>query len=258
MEKQNQFKLIWFIPVVIIAATVVTVVIFGLGSKGVSGTPGYKVELDFNSPPTASCNEDEVWNYCVDSRNPELSWNYSDPEGDPQESYWLQIDDNSDFSSPKIDTDEVYSSGSTYRPPDEILAWNTTYFWRIKVKDNQGRWSDWCLPSCSFPVPKHAYPNVTGPYEFKWSPPEPSALEPVQFTDKTKFYNGGNKWFWTFEGADPLISTLQNPVATFSAPGEWEVTLEAEDSDGYKCKTEPPIKVNVAKPLPEWEEVKPR
>ena len=268
MKKQNQFKLIWLIPVVIIAATAVTVVIFGLGSKGASGTPGYKVELDFNSPPTVSCNEDEDW-CCADSRHPTLKWDYDD-EDDPQESYWIQIDveGSSDFIPPlKLDTGEVFSDGFEYtvkvadmvvQLPVDDLNWNTTYFWQIKVKDNQGRWSNWCSPSCSLDTPSHAYPD---PW-FEWSPKPSIALEPVEFTDKTSFGEGSTdqEWSWDFShdpGADPLFSccSLQNPTATPSVQGDWKVILTVTDDAGTCSET---ITVGVAKPLPEWEEVEPK
>jgi len=224
---------------------------FNCTDRGVCGSSNYKVLADVNSSPSVSCNDAETWNYCSDSRNPTLEWNYSDPDSDPQESYQLQIDDNSGFPSPEIDTGEVFSSGTSYHPTGTTLNWNTTYYWRIKVKDDQGNWSDWCALTCSFATPLHAYPEP----DFTWVPANPSALEPVNFTDQTTFYNGGNSWSWTFESAVPVSSVLQNPIATFSDHGNWDVTLQATDGDGFMC----PITkmVNVAEPLPEWEEVKP-
>jgi len=224
---------------------------FNCDERGVCGSSNYKVLADIGFPPSVSCNDAETWNYCSDSRNPTLGWNYSDPDSDPQESYQLQIDDNSGFSSPEIDTGEVFSSGTSYHPTGTTLGWGTAYYWRIKVKDDQDNWSDWCAPTCSFATPLHAYPEP----DFNWVPSNPSALEPVNFIDQTTFYNGGNSWFWTFESAVPVSSVLQNPIATFSDQGNWDVTLEATDGDGFMC----PITkaVNVAEPLPEWREIKP-
>ncbi len=214
-------------------------------------TSDYKVATDMNFPPTVNCDDNETWDYCADSRNPFLSWNYFDPDGDSQESYQLQIDDDPSFSSPEIDTGVVDSSSNTYHPSGETLDWDITYRWRVKVKDDQGAWSDWSAPTCRFTTPEHAYPDSW----FIWSPTNPSALEPVQFFDQTTFYNGGDSWSWTFETAVPASSILQNPVTTFSEPGNWEVVLEASDDLGT-C----PISrtVNVGFPLPDWEEVKPR
>jgi len=209
------------------------------------------VTIDLNNPPFVSCNDIETWNYCVDSRNPTISWIYSDPDNDPQESYQIQIDNNSDFSSPEIDTGEISNSGTSYHPTGTILNWSTTYYWQVKVKDDKGTWSEWSSPNCSFNTVKHAYPDV----DFSWSPRKPSTNESVQFTDETEFYNGANNWFWTFENAVPASSVLQNPLATFSSPGNWEVKLEATDNDGYMCPITKTVDVNY--PLPEWKEVIP-
>jgi len=224
---------------------------FNCENEGICGTSNYKVVADINFPPTVECSNTATWVFCVDSRNPTITWTYSDPDGDAQESYQLQIDNNSDFSSPEIDTGEAFSSGTAYHPSGSILNWSTTYYWRVKAKDEQGNWSDWCSPNCSFTTIGHAYPDV----DFSWSPLNPSTKEPVQFTDETDFYNGANSWNWTFESAVPASSVLQNPITTFSEPGNWQVKLKATDSDGYMCPITKTINVNY--PLPTWKEVIP-
>lgn len=221
----------------------------------------YKVTAiiaEINLPPTATCDDNETWNYCVDSRNPKLEWTYSDPDNvpvgtDPQSAYQIQIDTDSGFTAPiTIDYTADPSSSNAYQPSGTILQWSTTYYWRIKVRDSNNNWSNWCSPTCSFTTPKHSYPEP----DFTWTPQNPSANEPVQFYDQTSFHNGGNSWYWTFESAVPPTSVLQNPVATFSAQGGWDVTLQATDSDAYSCSTFDTI--NVGLPLPEWKEVIPR
>lgn len=215
-----------------------------------------------NQSPTVSC-DDEYWIYCSDSRNPFLPWTYSDNEGDPQESYQLQIDNNSDFNSPEIDTGEVFSSSTTYHPAGAILEWDTGYYWRIKAKDDQGGWSDWSV--CSFDTIIHAYPDI----DFNWFPENPSALELVQFTDNSTCYdddiNGSDctssndSFQWsidkTTEG-DPVVKWGEQVQATFSEPGIWDAVLEVTDSDGFTCPLTKPV--NVSYPLPEWEEVIPK
>lgn len=49
----------------------------------------------------------------------------------------------------------------------------------------------------------------------------------VQFTD----LSGGaiTSWDWTFEGGTPATSTDQNPLITYSTPGEYDVTLYVSD-----------------------------
>lgn len=230
---------------------------YTLTCTGPGGSASDTLTINVNSPPSVSV-KTAIWNCCADSLNPDLSWNYSDSDTDPQASYWLQIKKSTDdWPASVINIGEVFTSSNTYHPPDEILVFNTAYNWRVKVKDNQGNWSlSWSDPVGSFTTPKHAYPDFTPPYNFTWSPQKPSAMEPVQFTDHTKFDNGGSSWFWTFESAVPATSVLQNPVATFSAPGNWEVILEVTDNDGYSCSTSDTV--NVSKPLPEWKEVIPK
>lgn len=250
---------------------------------GLCPKSSYKVTASgMNLPPTATCDDNEVWAYCSDSRHPELKWNYSDPEGNDQESYQVQIDveGSSDFIPPlKLDTGEVFSSGFSYTvkavdmvAPGDDLDWDTLdYYWRVKVKDDQGNWSGWCSPTCDFDTPHHPYPDVSGEEIFTWSPENPSAMEPVQFTDNSECYDdiiigsacseGGlaDSFKWTIpkttEG-DPLVIPEEIAAATFSEQGDWEVTLEVTDSYNYKCSGYDTV--NIGLPLPEWKEVKPK
>ena len=253
---------------------------FNCINTGTCETSNYKVMVDINFPPSVTCNDTETWNYCLDSRHPTLEWNYSDSEGDPQESYQVQADETSGFSSVplKLDTGVINSISNSYTvSPSHILrgtdlAWNTKYYWRVKVKDNQGNWSDWCPSSCDFTTPTHAYPAP----DFSWSPQNPSAEENVQFSDNSTCYDdvpGGSactkpndSYSWTFDGPgtvnydDPLTLSLENPVVSFSAPGNWEAVLEVTDSTpggAFKCSSAPKT-VNVSLPLPEWKEIIPR
>jgi len=228
------------------------------------------VLVNINDPPTVSCNDTETWSSCVDSRNPALSWNYSDPDSDPQASYQVQIDNNSNFSSPEIDTGIVNSSSKTYQPTGTTLQWGTTYYWHVKVKDSYNNWSGYCS-NCSFITPSHAYPNI----DFNWAPQKPSAEENVRFSDQSTCYDdvitGSNctkpndSYLWNFIGPgtvnydDPLTPTLEFPVVSFSEPGVWNATLQVTDStpgNAFKCSTSKPF--NVSYPLPEWNEIIPR
>ena len=233
----------------------------------------YKVLVDINFPPTVSCNDTETWNSCIDSRNPALSWNYSDPDGNPQGAYQIQIDNDSAFSAPiTINITADPSSSNTYQPSGTTLNWSTRYYWRVKVKDNQGAWSNWCSPNCSFDTPVHAYPSVG----FSWAPTKVSANDSVFFSDTSTCYddningsdcssvaNGGNDSFsWNFDTTNlgqvlPFeTSILENPKVSFSNPGDWQIELKITDKDGFMC---PKIQsVRVSWPLPKWDEVIPK
>jgi len=72
-----------------------------------------------------------------------FTWTFNDPDdGDSQGAYRFQLDDNSDFSSPIIDTGKVSSSSTstTQTLPSSV----GTYYWRVKTWDDsdaEGPWS---------------------------------------------------------------------------------------------------------------------
>lgn len=52
----------------------------------------------------------------------------------------------------------------------------------------------------------------------------------VQFTSNAS--NNTDDWLWTFEGGDPLVSTEENPIVTFSTAGSFDVTLTVSNETG--------------------------
>ena len=71
------------------------------------------------------------------SANVTFTWTFSDPDsGDSQSAYRLQLDDDSDFSSPIIDTGKVdsASSNTTQTLPSNVGL----YYWRVKTWDSSG------------------------------------------------------------------------------------------------------------------------
>ncbi len=268
---------------------------FNCADRGVCGSSSYKVVLDINFPPTATCNDttdNQPQIPCSDSRNPTLEWTYFDVDGDTQQSYRVNIDADLNFTLPLvIDTGEVFSSGTSYKPSGTTLNWGTPYWWRVKVRDSRGVWSDWSVSSlqpsekfCDFTTLLHAYPNCL----FTKLPTSPSALEDVRFTDTSKCYDNNppteddcsatsppsplgkvDAFLWNFNAGTPpnpgtvnwdpdipLTPTLETPVVSFSNPGPWTVKLRVTDSDGYWCEYFEDF--NVQYPLPGWKEVIPR
>jgi len=72
-----------------------------------------------------------------------FTWTFSDPDGDTQSAYEFELDDNSDFSSPIIDTGKVSSSTSsiTQTLPNTVGL----YYWRVRVWDTNDAVSDWSI-----------------------------------------------------------------------------------------------------------------
>jgi len=186
-----------------------------------------------------------------------FSWLFTDPDaGDTQGAYQVQCDNNSDFSSPEVNPGKITSTSSSYAAVAGLLAYNSTYYWRVMVWDNHDLNSVWASGP-SFTTPKHQYPTV----DFSWSPTNPSANELVQFADQSTVYGGSSKatWSWSMSDVSYVGGTSaasQNPQVKFSSAGDKNVTLTLTDSDGYSNSNTKTVKARVA--LPDWKEVAPQ
>jgi PKD repeat protein len=204
-----------------------------------------------NRPPTAyNLQVSQPGNYCSMGPHASFSWYYADLDGDSENSWQIQVDNNSDFSSPAADSGRVYSTSNAYSTTN--LSYNTTYYWRVQVWDSRGMVSSWASGP-SFAPPRHSYPTVN----FNWSPTAPSANENVLFSDQSIVYGGTSKsaWSWTFQSGSPGTSSQQNPTVKFTSEGNKQISLTVTDSDGYACTGYKQVYVNL--PLPKWKEITP-
>ena len=83
-----------------------------------------------------------------------------------QVSYWVEIDDNSDYSSPVIQTGEVSSSNEYYTYSGASLSFGTTYYWRVIIKDNYGTITDWATGEGGF-IPNKPSIKLKGSIKLK-------------------------------------------------------------------------------------------
>jgi hypothetical protein len=222
-------------------------------------TAYFKYVPPSNQPPTA-------YNLSVDAQSSEIicgqsggsrakfSWSFSDPDGDSQGAYQIQIDNNSNFSSPEVDTGKIQNSSYSFvlQSPYPLLNWGTTYYWRLKIWDSKDNSSDWIYGS-SFTTPSHSYPVI----DFSWDPQRPIVGQVVKFTDNSIVYGGAKKssWYWTFQNGNPSASTNQNPTTTFSSIGGSTITLKVTDSSGYSCTGSKTLQTTY--PLPFFKEIPP-
>ncbi len=57
----------------------------------------------------------------------------------------------------------------------------------------------------------------------------------VHFIDQSQ--NNPTSWLWSFDGGEPLSSTLQNPVVVYNTPGDYTVSLRVENTQGSDVLT---------------------
>ena len=58
----------------------------------------------------------------------------------------------------------------------------------------------------------------------------------VQFTDLS--VGEITNWYWVFEGGDPAVSTLQNPLVSYAVPGTYDVSLTVSNNRESNTLTE--------------------
>jgi PKD repeat protein len=217
--------------------------------------PGYGVTL-VNVPPEAREPLVVAANHCLAPQRYIFSWTFHD-SGDTQSRFHLQVATSPANLAvgPYFINDTVTSSTHSYAPLD-LFAWNTAYFWRVRVWDSFGAASPWSTIN-SFTTPIHVPPRVG----FSWSPVRPVAGEVVQFTDNSECFGSGGTavgcafWAWDFNNDGITDSTLRNPTTTFTTHGAHPARLTVTDPSGFSCSSARRMRVD-AQP-PEWIEIPP-
>jgi len=187
-----------------------------------------------------------------------FQWDYSDPDGDPQFSYELQVDyQTGDFSSPVItkyiETDSPNSTLLLKTIPiaGQDLAYNTPYKTRVIVWDDlEGSQGASSVPSnvvfLNVPtdIPVNRYPKP----DFSWDPSKPKIGDEIQFTNESILYSVSptGTYLWDFDGEG--ISTDTNPKFTFSSIGDKRVTLQVTDAVGNICSNWRDIRIRPGEP----------
>jgi len=103
-------------------------------------------EPEPNDPPNTPVNELPADGATEDTSNPQFVWSeYSDPNGDPQSHFRVQLwPQGGDVSH---DTGGFPSAVDTYTPEDWNLS-SDEYCWHVSVGDDRGLWSEYSDPTC--------------------------------------------------------------------------------------------------------------
>lgn len=247
----------------------------GGDNKTTTSTP-YWVSYGRN-PLLASDLKSSFDNGCNQSRIPTLSWKINRSDSSYKYDYKIEIDDDSNFSSPII-TEQVSSTQSRSWAPkctkccdtdpyNKIKFGENKYYWRIKVKNSEESDFGPIWEQSDFTTKKHCFPNPN----FTYSPLNPPAKTIVKFNASDSLcYDNDQKEFlcrdkhltnykWTFTDPDPsknIPSQTGKEIATtsFSKSGIGRAELEIKD-DIYTCTKSEDI--NVKKPVPNWIEIEP-
>ncbi len=211
---------------------------------------------------------------------PIFHWIYSDPENNPQKFYEIQVNNETDFSSPEF-TYLARSNSPNFKPtPSQVnswlgewMDWGDVLYWRVRVNDQEkdsgpdpDHWSDWLEPT-EFIFSAHAgsWP------EFTPSPSRVSLNQVVELIDNSKCYTSPwnnefncqdlpiTSYQWDFDYIESAFSvddtTKGNTTTSYGDLGNYKVKLRiADDIDTCYSETET---VTVTLPLPEWMEIPP-
>jgi hypothetical protein len=212
--------------------------------------------------------------YCSSGPVAYVSWIYSDPDSDPQSAYQIQIDDVPSFGSPVFNTGKLEGTTTSYITSS--IAFDTTYYARVRVWDSHNAGSSWktmtlCTgPGCassqlSWTSPVHAYPGYVN---FTWTPTTPIVNQEITFSRDTTVCYGANNipapcaaFTWNFGDGTSVVSTnTDTQMHAYSSLGVYQVQFSARDADGFICPDGAPLTkpVSIQGKLPEWKEVLPR
>lgn len=233
---------------------------FNCADTGAGGCSGhdYKVISSLNAPPAAINNTAPNWTYeqacSLYARQAFLRWEFNDTDSESyQSAYQVIIDDDNNPADPLVDTGKTSGAASQYSAGPDVLDYDQTYYWWVKVWDNLDTSSELAVGQ-SFTTYKHEFPDQ----DFSWTPTSMSRDEKVKFTSSATVYGGTtiSSLLWTAPDSTIDDVATSTPTMTFGDSGAHPVTLKITDSDGYYCRLTKIINVNVN--LPGWKEVKPK
>jgi hypothetical protein len=206
-------------------------------------------------------------------------WTFTDPDGDTQAWYNIQIDrtGSSDFADLLIDF-SANSGSQIYTPVGRPFAWNANYYWRLMVQDNRGASSAWTYPpSTTSPAGQPFNPGNPWPwpgFSYKVNGEDPelacgnTGCDSVSINvgdsitdilNATSFCPSGCNYSWDF--GDGTTSLQANPDDhAYNTGGNYTLRLTASDSSNptHFCEMELLVRVGSLQDTPpKWKEISP-
>ena len=212
-------------------------------------------------PPTATLLDVEQ-SYCLKSLglgNVSLQWLYEDIDGDHETEFNLQIDNNSDFSS--IESYANYTDIDNPSPTTNVqsvpvrtvltgndLAYNTTYYWRVKVHSTNLD-SGW-VTGPSFTTTLHYYPYPA----FAFLPLNPIIGDEITFTSVSQCTP---PCICTWDFGDGNFAAGDIVKNIYTAAGTYKITLTVSDGINICYGDEVGVIIRTVIGTPEWKEISP-
>lgn len=150
---------------------------------------------------------------------------FSDPEGHAHAASQWQVDDGSAFTSPEWDSGEAYPATTQTTVPEGVLAYDKTYYWRVRYKDSVGAWSAWSASRYFMTPPNNlpTTPTLLSPAAGAVGVSVTTMLSASPFSDPDGDTHSGSQWQ---VDNDPAFASPEWDSGT-ATPGATQVSVPA-------------------------------
>jgi hypothetical protein len=114
-------------------------------ARAAAGEVHPSLATDWSADPGPPTDQSPSGGRSISLAQPPFGWVFADTKGEYQTEFQLQIDNATDFATPVYDSDWVASEDWEHTPDagDFAATDGSTYYWRVRVRDNYGLESDW-------------------------------------------------------------------------------------------------------------------
>jgi len=181
-----------------------------------NATYSFTTKDSTNDPPTLTspqCENDTNPDHLT-NHNPQFSWVISDPEGDTQGGYELEIGNDSDWAVAEIyDSGEIpsISHNVTYNGTTPLYdGW--TYYWRVRLKDDNGSTlGDWCATQNFVMNDAPSVPTLTSPANNSINLPFTTNSVNLTWSASTDNESDSKNYYWQYaEDSDFTLNKVQD------------------------------------------------
>ena len=190
-----------------------------------STVAGLNLNIDWTAPATVMVNDGLSIDIDTLYQNNQLSasWNSStDPHSNVIE-YWYAVGTTPGDSNTVAWTNN--STNTSYIKNGLSLAYGSTYFVSVKVKNGAGLFSQKTISDGVIIVSPGAYPYIS----FTASDSIICTGEQINLMNNT---TNANSYSWVITGASPSTSTLISPTVVYNSSGIYDVKLIASNING--------------------------